>query len=156
MDAKKLNMAMTGLKFLVAIIGVGLSIFLFNAPNVTAGTEEVETYRDGSAVFSSAIWFTMITLIALVAFVIIFFLVQLATNTKKTVISIVGILIFAIFYVIMNAAGTADTTDSLLLKNPVEQSVVTTTSAGIYTILVGLGAGILVILIGPFLGRFRK
>lgn len=156
MDAKKLNIGLTALKFIVAIVGVVLSLFLFNAPNVEAGTEVVETYRDSDVVFSSAIWFTMITLIALIGLVLLFFVVQLITNPRKTIISIVGVLIFVIIYLIMNMAGTSDTNETLALRNPVDLSVISTTTAGIYTILIGMFAGILVIVLGPFMGRFRK
>lgn len=157
MDAKKLNIGLTALKFTIAIVGVVLSLFLFTAPNVEAGTEAVETYRDSSVVFSSAIWFTIITLIILVGFVLIFFFVQLISNTKQTVISILGILIFLAIYLIMNLLGTNDTNESLeLLRHPVSQGTINTTSAGIYTILFGMGAGLLVIILGPFMGRLRK
>jgi len=156
MDAKKLNFGLTALKFSVAIIGVVLSIFLFNAPNVEAGTEAVETYRDSSVVFSSAIWFTIITLIILVGFVLLFFVVQLITNPKRTVLSILGILIFLAIYFVFNMIGTSDTNETLALRNPVSESVIGTTSAGIYTILIGMFTGLLVIVLGPLMGRYRK
>jgi hypothetical protein len=44
----------------------------------------------------------------------------------------------------------------LLLKNPVSQGIVNTTTAGIWTIMVGMLIGALVIIAGPFMGRFRK
>lgn len=157
MDAKKLNIGLTALKFTVAIIGVVLSLFLFAAPNVEAGTEAVESYRDSSVVFSSAIWFTIIILIVLVAFVLLFFVVQLISNPKRTVISILGILIFLAVYIVFNMIGTSDTNESLALtRNPVSDGVIGTTTAGIYTILIGMFAGILVIVLGPFMGRYRK
>jgi hypothetical protein len=52
--------------------------------------------------------------------------------------------------------GTTDTTDTLLLKNPVSQGVVDTTTAGVYTIMVGMAIGVLVIVLGPLMGRYRK
>lgn len=157
MDAKKLNIGLNALKFSIAIVGVVLSLFLFNAPNVVAGTEAVETYRDGSVVFSSAIWFTIIVFFALVALVLIFFLVQLISNPKRTVISILGILIFLVIYLAFSMIGTSDTNESLALtRNPVSDGVIGTTSAGIYTIIIGMFAGLMVVLLGPFIGRYRK
>jgi hypothetical protein len=156
MDAKKLNIGLNALKFVVAIVGVLLSIFLFNAPNVTAETEVVETYRDSSVIFSSAIWFTIIIFFALVALVLLFFLVQLISNPKRTVISILGILVFLGVYLVISLMGTADTNDTLALRNPVSLGVINTTSAGIYTILIGMFAGLLVVILGPLMGRYRK
>jgi hypothetical protein len=156
MDAKKLNIGLNALKFVVAIVGVLLSIFLFNAPNVTAETEVVETYRDSSVIFSSAIWFTIIIFFALVALVLLFFLVQLISNPKRTVISILGILLFLGVYLVISLMGTADTNDTLALRNPVSLGVINTTSAGIYTILIGMFAGLLVVILGPLMGRYRK
>jgi hypothetical protein len=156
MDAKKLNIGLNALKFVVAIVGVLLSIFLFNAPNVTAETEVVETYRDSSVIFSSAIWFTIIIFFALVALVLLFFFVQLISNPKRTVISILGILLFLGVYLVISLMGTADTNDTLALRNPVSLGVINTTSAGIYTILIGMFAGLLVVILGPLMGRYRK
>lgn len=156
MDAKKLTVGLNALKFSIAIVGVVLSLFLFNAPNVVAGTEAVETYRDGSVIFSSAIWFTIIIFFALCAFVLLFFFVQLISNPKRTVISILGILIFLGIYLVISLMGTTDTNETLALRNQVSLGVINTTSAGIYTIIIGMFAGLLVVILGPFVGRYRK
>ena len=156
MDAKKLTVGLNALKFSIAIVGVVLSLFLFNAPNVVAGTEAVETYRDGSVIFSSAIWFTIIIFFALCAFVLLFFFVQLISNPKRTVISILGILIFLGIYLVISLMGTTDTNEKLALRNQVSSGVINTTSAGIYTIIIGMFAGLLVVILGPFMGRYRK
>lgn len=155
MSTKKIDLLMNILKIGLGGIGVILCIMLFNAPNVSAGKEAVEAYRDGSQM-SAAIYFTIFMMFALLGFVLIFFLLQLITDTKRTLIAIIGILVSLIIYVISLSFGTTDTTDSLLLKNPVSQGVVDTTTAGIYTILVGMGIGVLVIVLGPFMGRLRK
>jgi hypothetical protein len=156
MDAKKLTVGLNALKFSIAIVGVVLSLFLFNAPNVVAGTEAVETYRDGSVIFSSAIWFTIIIFFALCAFVLLFFFVQLISNPRRTVISILGILIFLGIYLVISLMGTTDTNETLALRNQVSSGVINTTSAGIYTIIIGMFAGLLVVILGPFMGRYRK
>jgi cyanate permease len=80
----------------------------------------------------------------------------LASNPKKTIISIIGLIIALGIYLIFFAMGTSDTSDSLLLKNPVDKSTVVTTTAGLFTVLLGLGIGVIVILAGPLMGRFRK
>jgi hypothetical protein len=155
MSTKRLDLMMNILKIGLGGIGVILCLMLFNAPNVSAGKEAVETYREGSQM-GAAIWFTIFMVLALVGAVLLFFVLQLITNTKATVIAILGILVSVVIYVIVLGAGTSDTTDSLLLKNPVSQGVVNNTTAGIYTILIGMALGALVIILGPFMGRLRK
>jgi steroid 5-alpha reductase family enzyme len=155
MNSSKLNLILNAVRIALVVIGVGLSLLLINGPNVNAGTEAVEAFRDGGQM-SAAIMFTIVLMVAVIAVIFIFFFLQLATNTKKTVMSILGLIAALVIYLIFFAAGTSDTTDTLLLKNPVEQGTVVTTTAGIYTVMVGLFAGVLVILLGPLMGRFRK
>ncbi len=146
---------MTIIKFGLGGVGVVLSVLLFFAPNVSEGTEVVEAYREGPQM-SYAIWYTIILMLVLLGAVMLFFILQIFTDTKKTLIAIAGILVSVVIYVICLSAGTSDTTDTLLLKNPVSQGVVNTTTAGIWTIMVGMLIGALVIIAGPFIGRFRK
>lgn len=146
---------MSILKIGLGGIGVILCLMLFNAPNVSEGKEVVEAYRDGSQM-SMAIFFTIFLMCALMGIVLLFFLLQLITNTKKTVIAIIGIFVSLVIYLIALSFGTADTTDTLLLKNPVSQGVVNSTTAGIYTIMIGTVLGALVIILGPLMGRYRK
>ena len=155
MNSSKLTFILNAVRIALVVIGVGLSLLLINGPNVNAGTEAVEAFRDGGQM-SGAILFTIVLMLAVIAMIFIFFFVQLATNTKKTVMSIVGLIAALVIYLIFFAAGTSDTSDSLLLKNPVEQGTVVTTTAGIYTVMIGLVAGVLVILLGPLMGRLRK
>jgi drug/metabolite transporter (DMT)-like permease len=155
MSTKRLDLLMNILKIGLGGLGVILCIMLFNAPNVSAGKEAVEAYRDGSQM-SAAIWFTFFLMFALMAVVVVFFLLQLITDTRKTVIAILGILISTVIYLIFLGIGTSDTTDTLQLKNPVSQAVVSNTTAGIYTIFIGMAVGALVIILGPFMGRLRK
>jgi hypothetical protein len=155
MSAKKINLLMSIIKFGLGGVGVVLSVLLFFAPNVSEGTEVVEAYREGPQM-SYAIWYTIILMLALLGIVVVFFLLQIVTDTKKTVIAIAGIMVSVVIYLICLSAGTSDTTDTLLLKNPVSQGIVNTTTAGIWTIMVGMLIGALVIIAGPFMGRFRK
>ena len=155
MNIKKIDLLMSILKIGLGGVGVILCIMLFNAPNVSAGKEAVEAYRDGSQM-SAAIYFTFFMMATLLGFVLIFFLLQLVTDTKRTLIAIVGILVSVIIYLISLSFGTTDTTDTLLLKNPVSQGVVDTTTAGVYTIFAGMAIGALVIILGPLMGRYRK
>ena len=63
------------------------------------------------------------------------------------VVAIIGILAALIIYLIFYAAGTSDTSATLLLKNPVSDGVVVTTTAGLYTVGVALLAGIVAIVV---------
>lgn len=155
MNTKRIDLLMSILKIGLGGVGVILCMLLFNAPNVSEGKEAVEAYRDGSQM-GMAIYFTFFLMFALMAVVLVFFLLQLITDTKKTIIAIVGILVSLVIYLISLSFGTTDTTDTLLLRNPVSQSVVNSTTAGIYTILIGMVIGALVIVLGPFMGRYRK
>lgn len=155
MNSTKVNTILNAVKIALIVIGVGASLLLFNGPNVTAGTEAVEEFRDGSQM-TTAIFFTIALLLAGIAMILIFFASQLISSPKRTILSIVGIVAALGLYLIFTLAGTSDTTDTLLLKNPVAQSTVNTTTAGIYTVLIGLVAGVLVIVLGPFMGRLRK
>lgn len=155
MSAKNINLLMTIIKFGLGGVGVVLSVLLFFAPNVSEGTEVVEAYREGPQM-SYAIWYTIILMLALLGVVVLFFILQIFTDTKKTLIAIAGIIVSIVIYLICLSAGTSDTTDTLLLKNPVSQGIVNTTTAGIWTIMVGMLTGALVIIAGPFMGRFRK
>jgi hypothetical protein len=155
MSAKNINLLLNIIKFGLGGLGVVLSVMLFYAPNVSAGTEAVEAYRDGSQM-SYAIWFTIALMLLLLGIVLLFFFLELISRPKKTIIAIAGIVVSLVIYLIINAMGTTDTTDTLLLKNPVSQGVVDTTTAGVYTIMVGMAIGVLVIVLGPLMGRYRK
>jgi hypothetical protein len=155
MSAKKINLLLNIIKFGLGGLGVVLSMLLFYAPNVSAGTEAVEAYRDG-AQMSYAIWFTFALMFLLLGIVLLFFFLELISRPKKTIIAILGIFVSLIVYFILIGIGTSDTTDTLLLKNPVSQGVVDTTTAGVYTIMVGMAIGVLVIVLGPLMGRYRK
>jgi hypothetical protein len=95
-------------------------------------------------------------MLLLLGIVLLFFFLELISRPKKTIIAILGIVVSLVIYLIINAMGTSDTTDTLLLKNPVSQGVVDTTTAGVYTIMVGMAIGVLVIVLGPLMGRYRK
>lgn len=155
MSAKNINLLLNIIKFGLGGLGVVLSMLLFYAPNVSAGTEAVESYRDG-AQMSYAIWFTFALMFLLLGIVLLFFFLELISRPKKTIIAILGIFVSLITYFILMGIGTSDTTDTLLLKNPVSQGVVDTTTAGVYTIMVGMAVGVLVIVLGPLMGRYRK
>jgi hypothetical protein len=155
MSAKNINLLLNIIKFGLGGLGVVLSMLLFYAPNVSAGTEAVEAYRDG-AQMSYAIWFTFALMFLLLGIVLLFFFLELISRPKKTIIAILGIFVSLIVYFILIGIGTSDTTDTLLLKNPVSQGVVDTTTAGVYTIMVGMAVGVLVIVLGPLMGRYRK
>lgn len=156
MKSNKLDLAMNVLKFGLVAIGVVLSLLIINGPNAEQTQMEIDTFREGASL-GAAISFTGILLFACAAVVIVFFLVQLVTNTKRTVFSIIGILIALGIYLLFTLVGTSDTNDSLgLWRTPVSGSTINSTSAGLYTVIIGLVISILAIILGPIMGRMRK
>ena len=145
------------LKFGLVAVGVIACILVITGPNMEATLEEQEAFREGGSL-GLAINYTMLIIIASVAVVLFFFVVQLITNTKRTVMSIIGILVALVLYLIFWAMGTSDTNESLNLLEDVqvEQGTIATTTAGLYTALVGLFVGLLVWFLSPLMGRMRK
>lgn len=155
MKSNKVDLAMNILKFGLVSIGVLLCLLIFNGPNAEQPVADQLVYRDGvslGATFS----YTGILLFACFAIVVLFFIIQLITNTKKTVFSIIGIIIALVLYFIISIMGTSDTNASLALRDPVSSGTINSTSAGLYTVIIGLVVSVLVIILGPFMGRLRK
>mgnify|MGYP000294516235 FL=1 len=72
--------------------------------------------------------------------------------------TIIGVIVALVVYLIFWAMGTSDTNDSLALLESVqvEQGTIATTTAGIYTAIVGVAVGALVWILSPLMGRLRK
>lgn len=146
------------LKVSLAVIGIAVCLFLFGGPNNTAEVAEIESFRDG-AKMTAATLFTIFILMACVALVLIFFVSQLISNPKKTLMSIIGLVVAFFLYLIMYFAGSNDTSESLGLMNTigdVSKSTISATTAGLYTVFVGLAVAILAIVATPLLARFKK
>ena len=155
MDTKKLNLFMSILKFGLVAIGVLLCLFLFGGPNMENTLEQQEVFRDGTSL-SLATSFTGFIIFASIGLILIFFVVQLITNPKKTVMSIIGLLVALVLYLVLTMIGTSDTNESLALRDPVDLATIGSTSAGLYTVVIGIIVAMLVVVLGPFMGRLRK
>ena len=151
MKNKNLNLYMNILKAVLIAVGVILCLFLFGGPNVTTDSKEVVAeFRDGSKMGLASL-FTAFVFVLCVGVIVIFFIAQLVSNPKKTIISILGILGFLVIYLIFYFAGTNDTNESLqLLRNPVSQGSIVTTTAGLYTTFVAMVIAFLAVLMGFF------
>lgn len=145
------------LKFGLVAVGVIACILVIGGPNAEATVEVQEEFRDGASL-GMAINYTMLVIIASVAVVLLFFVLQLITNTKKTIMSIIGLVVALVIYLIFWAMGTSDTNESLQLLEDVQVSdgTLATTTAGLYTAIIGVVAGVLVWILSPFMGRYRK
>lgn len=146
------------LKVVLAVIGIGVCLFLFTAPNNTADAETIATYRDG-AQMNAATYYTIFILVACVGLVLLFFITQLISNPKKTLKSIVGLLAALVLYVIFYSIGSSDTSDGLGLTESVgtvAKSTIDATTAGLYVVFIGLGIAVVTILGGRFLGKIFK
>jgi uncharacterized membrane protein len=157
MDSKKLTFFMTILKVALVAVGVLASILILGGPNMDALEADRLEFRESSKM-AFAVSFTGFIFLLGVGLVLIFFGVQLLTNTKKTIKSIIGLLAALIIYLIFYMAGTSDSNESLQLAEAVQvsKSTISSTTAGLYTVLVGLFVGIMVWVLGPFMGRLRK
>ena len=155
MSNKNIPLFLNILKATLAGLGVLFCFLVIGGPNVNEKIEVVEAFRD-STKMNLAIWYMIGIISAGVVLILLFFLIQLITQSKKTVMSIIGILAALVVYIMFYLAGTSDTSASLLLKNPVSDGVVVTTTAGLYTVGVALFAGILAIVVFPIINFFKK
>lgn len=149
MKFKNLNLYLNILKVVLVAVGVILCLFLFGGPNATSDPGDIESFRDGSKMGLASLFTTFILFLG-VGLILVFFVVQLISNPKKTILSILGIVLALVIYLIFWAAGTGDTNETLQLRNPVEQSTITATTAGLWTTLVAIGIGILAVISGFF------
>lgn len=144
------------LKFALVLIGVGSSLFLFLGPSATESVA-VRLEFSESLEMNVAIWYSIGLLVFAMLIVVGFFVWSLIIQPKKTLISIIGLIVCFIVYFIFLGIGTSDTAQTLSLKeSTISQGIVNTTSAGIFTIIFCTIVGFLVILIGPFFGRYRN
>ena len=157
MDTRKLNMFMNILKFGLVAVGVIAAFLVIGGPNMEVEEATRNEFRDGARM-GMAINYTLLIIIASVVFVLFFFVMQLITNTKKTVMSIIGLIAALVVYLIFLAAGTSDTNASLQLQETqyVADSTLASTTAGLYTVIIGVVVGLLVWILSPLMGRFRK
>ena len=157
MDTKKLNMFMNILKFGLVAVGVIAAFLVIGGPNMEVEESTRVEFRDGARM-GMAINYTLLIIIASVIFVLFFFVLQLITNTKKTVMSIIGLIAALVVYLIFLMAGTSDTNESLQLQETqyVADSTLGSTTAGLYTVLIGVVVGLLVWILSPLMGRYRK
>lgn len=155
MDEKKIARIGNLIKFAFIAIGVVLCAMVITGPNITVGEEAVTKFRDGSAM-GAAVGFTGLLIFLCTGLVVVFFVLLLISDFKKGIKSMIGIIAFALLYFIISSIGTADTSESLMLKNPVSDATVDSTHAGLITSMIGLGVAVLAVIAGPFLGRLRK
>lgn len=155
MNLKKLNLVTNIIKYVLVGLGViaGLLI-IFSGVNANSEKEVIDNFRDGGAMSFTAL-FTIIVIVACVALVLLFFISQLISNPKKTLLSIIGIAAALLIYLLFLAIGSSDTNESLRLRDPVADSTLTSTSAGILTVLLAIAATFLAAIWG-FVGRLKK
>lgn len=155
MDAKKLTLIMNVLKFGLVGLGVILCLTLFNGPNMESPLAEQADFREGASL-GLATSYTGFIFFAGIGLILLFFVVQLISNPKKTIISIVGLLAALVLYFIISMGGTSDTNESLALRDPVSLETIASTTAGLWTAIIGVVAGLVLVLLGPLMGRYRK
>jgi hypothetical protein len=157
MKLKKLNLYLTILKVVLIATGVIFCLFLFGGPNPEGATQAaVAEFRDGPEM-SLASAFTTFILFVGVGLILLFFVVQLISNPKRTLFSILGLIAAFLIYLVFLMIGTADTNETLQLRpeSHVDVSTIGATTAGLFTALVGVAVGALVIIAGLFV-RMKK
>ncbi len=155
---KDITKYMNILKITLSVIGIGVSLLLFGAPNPTAEISEITKFRDGVEM-NSATYYTIFILIACVALVLIFFVSHLISNPKKTLLSIVGIVASLVLYIVFYSIGSPDTSESLGLTKTIGEvsaSTISATTAGLYVVFIGLLVALVAILAGRYLGKIIK
>lgn len=144
MNEKRINMLSGIIKYSLIAIGVILCLLVINGPNATADEAAISEFRDGTKL-SLAISYTGFLIFVCSGLVLLFFIILLISDFKKAIKSIVGIIIFALIYIVLNMIGSADTSETLQLKNAVSDATVDSTTAGLITSLIGLTVAGLVI-----------
>tara|TARA_B110000046_G_scaffold76367_1_gene84500 strand:+ start:774 stop:1238 length:465 start_codon:yes stop_codon:yes gene_type:complete len=154
MKEDKMNLILTITRYALVLIGVGLSVMLFSGPTVADGKAAMTEFRESGSM--TAIYYTLFIIATAVIAVLGFFAYQIAMQPKKTLMSIVGIVVAFVLYFVMYFSGSSDTMKTLALRHEASDSVIAATSAGVYTIGFCLAVGVLVVVFGPLMGRYRK
>tara|TARA_B110000459_G_scaffold67433_1_gene75738 strand:+ start:1035 stop:1499 length:465 start_codon:yes stop_codon:yes gene_type:complete len=154
MKEDKMNLILTITRYALVLIGVGLSVMLFSGPTVADGKAAMTEFRESGSM--TAIYYTLFIIATAVIAVLGFFAYQIAMQPKKTLMSIVGIVVAFVLYFVMYFSGSSDTMKTLALRHEASDSVIAATSAGVYTIGFCLAIGVLVVVFGPLMGRYRK
>ncbi|MEJ6505067.1 MAG: hypothetical protein QNL86_00525 [Crocinitomicaceae bacterium] len=149
-----MNLILTITRYALVLIGVGLSVMLFSGPTVADGKAAMTEFRESGSM--TAIYYTLFIIATAVIAVLGFFAYQIAMQPKKTLMSIVGIVVAFVLYFVMYFSGSSDTMKTLALRHEASDSVIAATSAGVYTIGFCLAVGVLVVVFGPLMGRYRK
>ena len=149
MDNKKLNTIMTILQYGLVGIGVLAFFLVIGGPNAEAEKSLRDEFMEGASL-GLAINYTVYLIFGGLAVILLFFLLGLATNTKRTVMSIVGLIVAGVVFLIFWMGGTSDTNASLALREEVQvdQGTIGTTTAGIWTVLVCIAGGLVVVFWG--------
>ena len=155
MNSKKLSLVLNIVKFVLVGVGVIAFTMTVTGPNTEADKDVQVAFVEGGPL-AMAIGYTLLIICLGVAAILFFFGVQLVTNTKKTVISIVGILAALVLFLIFWMIGTGDTQETLALRMQVEDSTIQSTSAGLWTAMIGVAIAALVWILSPLMGRMRK
>ena len=159
MESKKLNLAMNILKYTIGALGLIGCIWVIATSPDSDATEIVKDDYAESSQMTFAIGFTIAVIIAAMAGVLLFFVYQLVTNSKKTIMSIIGIVAAFLVYLVFRMVGTTDTNESLQLAGnyKVSDATLDATTAGLWTVLLGIMIAVVLALLGPFiLGKYRK
>jgi len=148
-------------KFILGFLGVSLCVWLVGAkyPESGAKLDVIDSFVKDSPPSFSALDYVNLLIGAAVIAVIGFFIYQMIIRPKQTGLSILGLLISATVFMVLYFVGSADTVNTLQLdpeKVNLGPNTIAVTTAGIYTIGICLFIGLMAIVLGPLMGRYRK
>ncbi len=146
-------------KVALASVGVALCVWLIAGgyPESDDKISEIDSFVNGDSGHFFAIDYVIYVIGLALIGVIGFFIYQLVIRPKRTALSILGLLISALVFIVLFYSGSSDTIADLQVKpEQVGPSTIALTTAGIYTIGICLSLGILAIVLGPVMGRYRK
>ena len=153
---KNVTLISNVLKYVLIVLGViAFALVLLGPNNIDYPKEEIDQFRDGGKMGFTML-FTLIIIIACAALVLLFFLQQLVVNPKRTIMSIIGIVVALLVYLVFTMMGNSDTNETLQLKNPVSESTLNSTSAGIWTVLIALVGGLLTIVVLGIMNLIKR
>lgn len=144
------------LKFALVIIGLFFAVSLLFSGIASDATQAEKVEFMNGFKMSGAINFFIFVFLLGVALVLLFFVMQLISTPKKTIMSIAGIVGAVVLFLIFKMIGTSDNHETLHLKEPISDGTLATTTAGIYVVGLGIVIAVVLILVGPLLGKYRK
>ena len=153
MDSKVLNTIKTAAVWLIAAVGVILSIVLFIniAPDAADNPTQDQIESQASAV-SSILNFTLVIIFVVLALIVVFLILSIVTNFGKQKKSLITAGILGALVLIFYSMNTGSTVSKALAEKGARDSDAVMASAGIgLFMLLFIVAAVLALFLGPIM-----